>query len=44
LPNQNFPDAVLYREQAHQLWQLHSYDDLYRAPLYQLLVASTGPG
>lgn len=44
LPEQNFPDAVLYREEARQLWQLHTYDDTYRMPLYQLLMAFTGPG
>jgi Dolichyl-phosphate-mannose-protein mannosyltransferase len=44
LPEQNFPDAVLYREEARQLWQLHTYDDPYRMPLYQLLMALTGPG
>jgi len=44
LPDQNFPDAVLYREQARQLWQHLTFDDPYRMPLYQILVALTGPG
>jgi 4-amino-4-deoxy-L-arabinose transferase-like glycosyltransferase len=44
LPEQNFPDAVLYREQARQLWQHFTFDDPYRMPLYQILVALTGPG
>ncbi|MFY9687214.1 MAG: hypothetical protein WAJ88_15550, partial [Pseudolabrys sp.] len=44
LPEQNFPDAVLYREQARQLWQSLSFDDPYRMPLYQILTALTGPG
>lgn len=44
LPEQNFPDAVLYREQARQLWQHLTFDDPYRMPLYQILVALTGPG
>ena len=44
LPEQNFPDAVLYREQARQLWQHFTFDDPYRMPLYQILMALTGPG
>jgi hypothetical protein len=44
LPEQNFPDAVLYREQARQLWQHLTFDDPYRMPLYQILTALTGPG
>lgn len=44
LPEQNFPDAVLYREQARQLWQSFSFDDPYRMPFYQVLTALTGPG
>jgi hypothetical protein len=44
LPEQNFPDAVLYREQARQLWQHLTFDDPYRMPLYQILMALTGPG
>ncbi len=44
LPNQNFPDALAYRAEAMQLWQFHTYDDAYRMPLYQVLVALTGPG
>jgi hypothetical protein len=44
LPDQNFPDAVLYREQARQLWQHFTFDDPYRMPLYQILMALTGPG
>jgi hypothetical protein len=43
-PEQNFPDAALYREQARQLWQHLTFDDPYRMPLYQILVALTGPG
>jgi hypothetical protein len=44
LPEQNFPDAVLYREQARQLWQHFTFDDPYRMPLHQILMALTGPG
>ena len=44
LPEQNFPDAVLYREQARQLWQHFTFDDPYHMPLYQILLALTGPG
>ena len=44
LPDQNFPDAVLYREQARQLWQHFTFDDPYRMPLYQILMALTEPG
>src|SRR5262245_36017820 len=44
LPEQNFPDAVLYREQARQLWHHLTFDDPYRMPLYQILGALTGPG
>ena len=44
LPEQNFPDAVLYREQARLLWQHFTFDDPYRMPLYQILMALTGPG
>ncbi|MFY9684448.1 MAG: hypothetical protein WAJ88_01500, partial [Pseudolabrys sp.] len=44
LPQQIIPDALLYREQAGQLWQSFSFDDPYRMPLYQILTALTGPG
>jgi hypothetical protein len=44
LPEQNFPDAVFYREQARQLWQHLTFDDPYHMPLYQILIALTGPG
>ena len=44
LPEQNLPDAMFYREQARQLWQHLTFDDPYHMPLYQILIALTGPG